>query len=169
MMNACPCTLPSSRGHSDIDVYVRSCARLLVCVFVCMRVCVCVCVPLSLFHFLSLSLLPVCLFIRVYFFHFFFFLSRVLFLVLSICIPVCLCVFVSLCLCVSASLRLCVCASLHSCMTLFGVQIPPQPDELPPQYFKVCIIAPCCGPLIDQPDVWAKESIRAASNVSQAP
>jgi len=87
MMNACPCTLPSSRGHREIDVYVRSCARLLVCIFECtrVRVRVRVCVSLSPSHFLSLSLFPsICLSILVCFYPFFWSLSRVLSRVLSI-------------------------------------------------------------------------------------
>jgi len=108
MMNACSWTVPSSRGHREIDVYVRSCARLLLCIFVCVRVRVHVRVrvSLSLFHFLPLSLFPsVYLFIHVCFSRFFPFslvFSLSCSLYLSLCISVCLC------LCVSASLRLCV-------------------------------------------------------------
>jgi len=105
-MNACPWTLPSSRGHREIDVYVQSCARLLVCVFVCMRVRICVCVSLSLFHFLSLTpFFSICLTILVYIYPFTFLsfscsLSCSLYLNLCISVFLSCCVAVSLCLCV---------------------------------------------------------------------
>jgi len=116
MMNACPWTLPNSRGHREIDVYVRSCARWLVCVFVCMRVHICVCVSLSLFHFLSLTLFFVhlslhsCLFLCFFFpfslvFSLVFSLSESQYLCVSVCL--CVCVAVLLCLCVPLSVRLC--------------------------------------------------------------
>ena len=137
MMNACPWTLPSSRGNREIDVYVRSCARLLVCVFVCMCVRMCVCDSFSLFNSLSLSLsFSVCLFILVCF-YLFFPLSLVFSLLFS--------QSVYLCVCVSVSLRSCVCASVYSCITCLSNSIH-KLDETSSSTPSTAIHTPCtCG------------------------